>query len=113
MTGQLSLLDSHFDLRLGQALKEAGLQAASDAKADLLALGRAYVRRAALGRADRSATADDAAVGLVAAGLPADALGNAAGALFRGRDWRFTGRWEKSSRTTNHAHQNRVWELIA
>ena len=101
------------DLALGQALKEAGLDRVSDSRKEALFLGRVYVRRAALGRSDRTATADDAAAGFERAGLPADLLGNAAGALFRGKGWAFTGRWQKSERASNHAHQNRVWRYVA
>lgn len=104
-------MDSDFDLALGEALKAEGIARAAQAKHDLLALGRLYCERAARSRPDRTATADDAARGFKAAGLPADALGNAAGSLFRGKRWEFTGQWRPSRRISNHGHQNRVWRL--
>jgi hypothetical protein len=101
-----------FNARLAEALKEEGIARSQAAHDNLLDLGRQYVKQAALGRDDRTATADDAARGFEAAGLSADSLGNASGALFRGKDWYFTGRWQKSSRATNHSHQNRVWRYV-
>jgi hypothetical protein len=54
-------------------------------------------------------TADDVQQALAILGY--ELLGNAAGGIFRGREWVFTGRWRKSARVTNHGHQNRVWRL--
>lgn len=110
MSAQLNLLDT-FDLRLAEAMKAAGLERAETARQDVLALGKQLCREAALKRPDRTATADDAARGFVRYGLDANALGNAAGSLFRGGDWEFTGRWQSSRRVSNHGHQNRVWRL--
>jgi hypothetical protein len=106
MTAQTEL---YFDPDLAEILKRAGVAAAENHRKDLLVLGRYYIRQAALSRADKTATADDAARGFLKAGLPCDVLGNAAGALFRGGEWEFTGRMEKSKRITNHAHRNMVW----
>lgn len=102
-----------FDEALGQALKAEGIERAATAREDVLALGRELVRKAALRRPERTATADDAAFGFHVHGLPEDALGNAAGSLFRGKEWEFTGAWSPSKRTSNHGHQNRVWRLVA
>jgi hypothetical protein len=99
-----------FNLQAGEDLKATALDNAE--KRNALELGRQFAREAALRRADRTATADDAARGFLRIGKPADFLGNSAGALFRGNEWEFTGRWQKSHRTTNHARQNRVWRLI-
>lgn len=99
----------YFDLNVAEILKRKGIASAENHRKDLLTLGRSYLRQAALGRVDRTATADDAARGFINDGLPCDVLGNAAGALFRGGEWEFTGRMEKSKRITNHAHRNMVW----
>ena len=56
-------------------------------------------------------TMDTVSLEMQARGLHPEMLGNAAGSVFRGKDWRFTGRWEKSARVSNHARVNRVWEL--
>ncbi len=111
-TQQDLAFDKGFDLKLGEALRELGVQRAATVNADGLLLARELCRRAALCRHDKTATADDAARGFLAHGLPADFIGNGAGALFRGRQWKFTGEWVKSFRVTNHAHQNRVWQFL-
>jgi len=101
-----------FDLAMGEELKASALDDAENRKAKALKLGRSLVRKAALSRSGRIATADDAALGFVRAGLPADYLGNAAGALFREPCWEFTGSWIPSQRVSNHARSNRVWRLV-
>ena len=114
MSAQLDMLETDlFDLKLGSALRDEGSERAATVRADLLALGRKFCRDAALRRPDRTATADDASRGFLTHNLPADSLGNGAGALFRGKDWEFTGQWKASARVSNHGHQNRVWRLVA
>ena len=100
-----------FNLAAGIAGREEGLALAAANRAELLAIGRTLVKQAALGNCNREATADDAALGLSNMGFSANALGNAAGSLFRGKEWEFTGQWSPSRRVSNHAHQNRVWKL--
>jgi len=106
-------LSPTFDPELAKLLKDVGMAAAADRNKAALKLGQAYVERAARRRYNHTATADDAAAGFEMDGFPPNILGNAAGSLFRGKKWRFTGAWKPSERTTNHGHQNRVWQLIA
>jgi len=40
-----------------------------------------------------------------------DSIGPAAGALFRGAEWEFTGQRVLSSRKSNHAREIKVWRL--
>lgn len=89
--------------------KTKGMTLAAEHRKELLARVRAELRKVASRRTPRTATADDAQEILLAWGYDSSALGNAAGSLFYG--WRFTGRWTPSERVSNHAHQNRVWEL--
>ena len=100
-----------FDLDAGTAARDAGMALASMNRAELLLLARRIVRSAAMRRVDRTATADDASEGLAKLGYSADALGNAAGSVFRGKEWTFAGFWKASRRVTNHGHENRVWRL--
>jgi len=100
-----------FNGQNGDYRKSFGMNQAADAKKELLNECRAAVRKAALCRADRTSTADDSARYLESIGLPADALGNAAGSLFRGGDWEWTGCLKNSERESNHAHSNKVWRL--
>ncbi len=101
-----------FDLSAGLVAREDGMNRAANNRAELLEIARTLVRKAALKNIHRTATADDASEGLARIGWSADALGNAAGSLFRGKEWEFTGTWSPSRRVTNHAHQNRVWRLV-
>ena len=40
-----------------------------------------------------------------------DTIGPAAGALFRGSEWEFTGQRVLSSRVSNHSREIKVWRL--
>jgi hypothetical protein len=40
-----------------------------------------------------------------------DSIGPAAGALFRGPEWEFTGQRVLSSRVSNHSREIKVWRL--
>ena len=99
-----------FDLKTGERLKAEGMALAATSRAALMDIVRAELMRIARTRADRCATADDAQEFLVAVGR-SEELGNAAGSLFRGGEWNFTGEWRKSARVSNHARVNRVWKL--
>jgi hypothetical protein len=102
---------SDFSSAVGEERKQRGMDQAASMNWGLLQRCREACRVAALGRADRTSTADDSSRALIAWGLSADALGNAAGSLFRGGDWEDTGRVQKSKRAVNHARANRVWRL--
>jgi hypothetical protein len=102
-----------WSLPLATFLREIGQSRAETAwgREDVLDLGRELARRLALERKDREVTADDVQLQLQGLGFGPGALGNAAGSLFVGPEWQFTGLWRKSERASNHAHQNRVWRL--
>jgi len=100
-----------FDWAEGQRRKREGQDQAADNKASLLQFVRDGLENIARGRHDRTVTADDAARYLVANGISDKALGSAAGSLFRGRQWEFTGQWAKSARVTNHGSDLRIWRL--
>ena len=96
-----------FDAAESRRRKERGMALAADAVPTLL--DRA--RHLAVGVAVRkgAVTADDVSEWLEQQGLPD--LGPAAGSLFRGPEWEFTGRFVQSTRKTNHARLLRVWRL--
>lgn len=100
-----------FDAAASAQAKEAGMLQAATNKASLLEHARGRARAIARSRANREVTADDVARALEADGISVFALGNAAGSLFRGAEWEWTGRWQPSERV--HAHRNplRVWRL--
>ena len=100
-----------FDLSLGRAQREAGMRLASTHRGAVLHAARAIAVRVAQGRADRCVTADDVYRHLGAGDK--QRLGNAAGSLFRGGRWEFTGHWKHSRRITNHARDIKIWRLRA
>ncbi len=55
--------------------------------------------------------ADDAYYILTKMGHAWRELGNAAGALFRGPDWQWSGEWIQSERVSNHHRMIRKWRL--
>jgi hypothetical protein len=57
-------------------------------------------------------TADDVQRVLIEQGISPHALGNAAGSLFRGGDWEWTGRRVKSARVHAHANELKVWRYV-
>lgn len=96
-----------FNLAAAEQHKQSGMVAAALSKADLLEYAVELAERIA--RSTGDVTADDVNALLIAQGR--GSLGNAAGSLFRGKQWQFTGQWRTSTRVSNHARQNRVWRL--
>jgi hypothetical protein len=101
-----------FDAAASSAAKEEGMNLAANSRKEILRKTRAALVGIALNRDDRCVTADDAQRWLEDNGYGVGALGNAAGSLFRGDDWEFTGRWIKSARVISHANDLRVWRLV-
>lgn len=100
-----------FDLEEGERRKEAGIALACSTRAELLKLAQATAER--LGRTAYLALSyDDVYVQLKLMGENPALLGNAAGSVFRGKQWECVG-WKKSSRVTNHARRVMVWKLRA
>ncbi len=100
-----------FDLPQGECLRDAGMTQAADAYArrNLIVAARTIAIEIAKSRG--SVTADDVFKIMEERNLQPDLLGNAAGSIFRGKEFVFFGDWKKSSRVTNHARMNRVWFL--
>lgn len=102
-----------FDLAEGERLKERGKARARASKDELLSAAREVLVSVARQNGSGRVNADDAHAGLARRfpGYEPSHLGPAAGSLFRGKEWRFSGEWEKSRRASNHARWLRVWEL--
>ena len=96
-----------FDATESLVRKRWGMAVAEDAANSLLHLARQYAVEHAL--AWNEVTADHVSQWLENEGLPD--LGPAAGSLFRGKEWEFTGRFVQSTRKTNHARLLRIWRL--
>jgi hypothetical protein len=84
--------------------------AASPAHQGLLNLLRPALRAVALTRADRCVTADDAQAWLIEHNYSPASLGNAAGSLFKGGEWKLVG-YRMSDRVSRHRNRVGVWQL--
>jgi hypothetical protein len=101
-----------FDLSEGERRKEDGITQAEDAysRRSLIVIARKIALDIASDRG--SVTADDVFMEMEKRNLNPELLGNAAGSLFRGKEFVFFGDWKKSARVSNHARMNRVWHLV-
>jgi len=100
-----------FDAITSREQAEIGIAAAAENNASLLVFAKRVAVEIALSRHDRCISADDVQERLMVLGYREGVLGNAAGSLFRGREWRFE-RWTTSRRIKSHARGLRVWRYI-
>lgn len=98
-----------FDYAESQRQAELGIGIAASNNAVLLQKAREIARAIALERGE--VTADDVQARLMVHGYGPHDLGNAAGAIFRGSEWKWTGRLKKSERIHAHSNLLRVWRL--
>lgn len=108
MNEQPFLFDIHDEplVSTGEALKDAGMQAAADHRREELEQARAIARQVAL-QGDGTCDMDR-----VRALLPEHVdLGPAAGSVFQGKEWADTGVRIRSTLPANHARELRVWKL--
>jgi len=107
---EITLLD-HFDLDQGRKLRDAAKLLAATKRAYVMSYARMLAVTIAKSRPDRCVTADDVYRQLALLGHDLTLLGNAAGSLFRGDRWEFTGERKQSVRISNHARWIMVWKL--
>ena len=91
----------------GEQLKAQGMKRAAESRSVALSVARHCAKSHAYRYG--KATADDATRHFTKA-MHED-LGNAAGSIFAGKDWEFTGEWRKSARPSSHCRMIRVWRL--
>lgn len=101
-----------FDAIRANRLADAGVERAARGKGPLLDLARRGAVEIARSRESKTVTADDVQAWLVRQGIEESKLGNAAGSVFRGPQWRYTGVTVKSQRPASHGRLIRVWELV-
>ena len=90
-----------FSLAEGKRLRDEGIDKATEGREGLLQEARDIARACARYSDDGCATVDDVARVFAQRGLDYSLLGNAAGAIFRGKQWLFTGEYIKSARKIN------------
>ena len=99
--------DDLFNEQEGERLKKEGMEAAADLRPSDLELARQIAREIAH---NNGGLCDADKVGRVLKyRFGIDSLGPAAGSLFKGAEWDWSGQYIKSVRTTNHGRMLRVW----
>ena len=101
---------SLFDYVESQRQRDVGIAVASENAASVLVRVQELARE--IGRRQRFVSADDVALEMEKHKISRKALGNAAGGMFRGREWRDTTRTVKSKRINAHARKIAIWEFI-
>lgn len=97
-----------FDHAEAERRKQAGMAQAAAARADLLRQAQEIAVQVAAVQGE--VTSDDVALRMEQVGLDYEALGNAAGSVFRGR-FEWTGRVTQSCRVSTHGRVIRVWRV--
>jgi len=110
-SGPTTLQQQLGEFDLGLAAKAEGLHQASSRSKEILRLARKISVDVAASRVDRLCTMDDVQHWLQVRGHSSQELGNAAGAVFPGTDFFWTGEWSPSKRPSNHSRWIRVWKL--
>ena len=107
----MSVIDL-FDFHAGKARKREGMDdAAHGQNRTPLCIARRIARDLAKNHPLRECHADAVSKELLRQGYP-PSLGPAAGSLFKGREWKFTGERICSARASNHAREIKVWRLV-
>tara|TARA_R110000824_G_scaffold149861_1_gene320230 strand:- start:508 stop:864 length:357 start_codon:yes stop_codon:yes gene_type:complete len=100
-----------FDASESERLKNSGMELAAEPKNELLKIARDCASAVALA-GNGTCNADKVAQRMGWLGYSLDELGPAAGSIFKGKDWEFTGDRVNSKRITNHARELKVWRLV-
>jgi len=101
-----------FDGRKARAAKARGMARAAAHHNGALGVARDIAKAiAGAYMGDGTVNMDQVAQGMMMAGFNATDLGNAAGSVFKGDEWEFTGRYVKSQRVSAHARDIKVWRL--
>jgi hypothetical protein len=99
-----------FDGRKARAAKARGMARAASHHNELLEIARDVAESIARS-GDGTATMDEVALQMIRMDYNPAELGNAAGSVFKGNQWEFTGERVKSNKVSSHAREIRVWRL--
>jgi hypothetical protein len=94
--------------RQSEQLRDDGIAQAAQSRSGLLRLARQVARELSLSHGETNS--DQVAAALEMQSIDSTALGNAAGAIFRGKGWTFV-RYIKSVRLSRHANKIGVWKF--
>lgn len=98
-----------FDGKKSRSLKRRGMASAAAHHNELLEIAR-DVAEAIARSGDGTVTMDQVAMQLISMDYNPAELGNAAGSVFRGNRWEFTGERVKSTKVSAHAREIKVWK---
>lgn len=98
-----------FDAAESERRKQEGMALAAENPDREYLLEIARDRARLIVRERGEVTMDDVVAMLVRDGFDVSVLGNAAGSVFKGKEWEFAGRFVKSARVANHSRLLRVW----
>ena len=101
--------DGLFNSGESERQKEEGMDRVATNRAERLEEARSIALYLAMALGE--VTADHVGRHLKHIGHGPDWLGNAAGSIFKGPWFHFTGKRVKSARTSNHARELKVWRL--
>lgn len=100
------------DLAEGLHRKEAGMNIAAENNATILVEAKNVARDLGRRNRKRAISADNVMEVMVSRGYGQKCLGNAAGSLFSGRDWQWSGDRIKSKRPHAHANELKTWYYL-
>lgn len=101
----------------GEERRDRGMELAAERRAGALAKAQSFAKHLAT-QEQKTVTASDVRQAMESAWAAGygqytwEDLGNAAGSIFRGKQWRHTGRYEKASHEHSHARRVGVWEWV-
>lgn len=102
-----------FNAEKGDERKERGMAWAAANRASALEVARSVARELAMRSPTWETNADEVQRVLAERyGWTAGVLGAAAGSIFRGSDWQFTGNRVRSEQVRNHARELKVWRYL-
>lgn len=102
-----------FSIPKAERLKQAGMEAAAEARAEALAEAREVAELMGKNRGSDGITMDDVAWAMMdECPDKLKDLGNAAGSVFRGKQWRTYGEFVQSKRWSRHRNAIRVWYWV-
>jgi hypothetical protein len=100
-----------FDAAAARDAGEAGKSLAADNNITLLRFAQGVARE--IGRRKVFVSADEVQRELIERhGWEPNALGNAAGSLFKGKAWRWDGETKKSEMVDSHGRLIRIWRYV-
>ena len=110
MSGELLTRDTRrFDFAEGREKGVQGKALAASRRRYVLRYARSLAVRMAIQQPDSRITADEVYAEMVRREIDVALLGNAAGSLFRGKWWRWTGDRRRPKRVSNHGRWIMVW----